>query len=160
MPELWRTVAENDRYEVSNLGNVRHKERMQILKPHFRCGYPCVQLGSPKLKRNIHQLVCIAWHGPRPDGMLACHRNDDRTDNRPENLYWGTHRQNMDDGKANQRFVNGIAHVNAKLTEADVVEMRRLRVEGMIYQKLAERFGVTKRAAILVCKRLTWRHIA
>ena len=159
MLELWRTVAENDRYEVSNLGRVRHKSKGNILKPYARCGYSSIQLGSPKCKRNVHQLVCIAWHGLRPEGMLACHYNDDRTDNRPENLYWGTHKQNMDDGKINQRFVKGIAHINAKLTDVDVIEMRRLRVKGMVYQKLDERFGVTKRTAILVCQRKTWKHV-
>lgn len=161
MPELWRTVAENDRYEVSSHGNVRHKKRMKNLKPSItKAGYERIQLGSRHVRRTIHSLVCIAWHGPRPEGMFACHRNDDKRDNRPENLYWGTHQQNMNDGKANQRFVKGTLHANAKLTSADVVEMRQLRTEGMFYQKLAERFGVTKRAAILACKRQTWRHVA
>ena len=159
MPELWRTVAECDRYEVSNLGRVRHKQRRQPLKPHMRCGYPYIQLGSRHQKRNIHQLVCAAWHGPRPEGMLACHRNDIKTDNRPENLYWGSRLDNAADAVLNDRQLCGEAVAISKLTAADVVEMRRLRAEGMVYQKLAERFSVTKRAAILVCKRQTWRHI-
>lgn len=51
-----------------------------------------------KQKRaHIHHLVCEAFHGPRPEGLLALHRNGDKLDNRAENLYWGTSRQNMED---------------------------------------------------------------
>ena len=92
--------------------------------------------------------------------MLALHRNDIKTDNRPENLYWGSRLDNAADAVHNDRQFRGEEIAISKLTATDVVEMRRLRAEGMVYQKLAERFGVTKRAVILACKRQTWRHIA
>ena len=157
MPEVWRTVAECDRYEVSNLGNVRHKKRGKTLRPSLRHGYPYIQLGDPSRKRNIHQLVCAAFHGPRPDGCYACHRNDVKTDNRAENLYWGTPQQNADDAVGNGRIVRGEAVNNAKLTWSEVEEMRELYAEGNIsYRELAERYGVTKRTALLAVTGATW----
>lgn len=45
----------------------------------------------------IHQLVIEAFLGPCPDGLEILHRNGDPTDNRLENLRYGTHAENMAD---------------------------------------------------------------
>jgi hypothetical protein len=47
--------------------------------------------------RPVHQLVLEAFHGPRPEGMVSRHLNGDNTDNRSENLAWGTQAENVDD---------------------------------------------------------------
>ena len=44
----------------------------------------------------IHRLICEAFHGPAPEGSnIVLHLNEDATDNRPENLAWGTQKQNL-----------------------------------------------------------------
>ena len=44
----------------------------------------------------IHRLICEAFHGPSPEGLnVVLHLNEDATDNRPENLVWGTQKQNL-----------------------------------------------------------------
>ena len=46
--------------------------------------------------RKVHQLVCEAFHGPKPfDGAVVIHKNEDAHDNRPENLKWGTQKENL-----------------------------------------------------------------
>lgn len=95
-------------YEVSNDGLVRSCERIVIdrtkrkrrykgkqLKatPNDR-GYPFVLLrnGNTRTARRvgIHQLVAAAFVGPMPEGCdRVCHLNDDRTDNRAENIVYG-----------------------------------------------------------------------
>ena len=161
MPELWRTVAECDRYEVSSLGNVRHKQRRQPLKPWLvGRGYQVVNLGH-RSRHYVHQLVCAAWHGPRPEGMFACHRNDIATDNTPENLYWGTRVDNRADAKGNGCYPSGESHPTSKLTAEKVIAMRKLREEtGLSYAKIAKQYGVDAVTAFQACKRQTWRHIA
>lgn len=43
----------------------------------------------------VHRLVCRAWYGePTDPGALVLHLDDDPTNNRPENLGWGTVSQN------------------------------------------------------------------
>ena len=44
----------------------------------------------------VHRLVCEAFNGPPPfDKAIVMHLNDDATNNRPENLAWGTHKENL-----------------------------------------------------------------
>lgn len=44
----------------------------------------------------IHRLVCEAFHGPAPfPRAVVIHLNEDAHDNRPENLKWGTQKENL-----------------------------------------------------------------
>jgi hypothetical protein len=52
--------------------------------------------GGRQSPRKVHQLVCEAFHGakPFPDAVVI-HINEDAHDNRPENLKWGTQKENL-----------------------------------------------------------------
>lgn len=109
--ENWKSVIGNDWYEVSDLGRVRSIDRTYTRvdgitvtwKSKVLTGTPgpwghlYVTLGRKSKHRMIHQLVLEAFVGPRPEGHFACHRNDVREDNRLENLYWGTPKENTAD---------------------------------------------------------------
>lgn len=44
----------------------------------------------------VHRLVCEAFNGPPPPGTQCCmHLDEDFRNNRPENLKWGTQKQNL-----------------------------------------------------------------
>ena len=43
----------------------------------------------------VHRLVCEAFNGPPKEKQVCMHLNEDATDNRPENLAWGTQKQNL-----------------------------------------------------------------
>jgi hypothetical protein len=44
----------------------------------------------------VHQAVCEAFHGPKPfPAAVVLHLNEDAHDNRPENLRWGTQKENL-----------------------------------------------------------------
>lgn len=43
----------------------------------------------------VHRLVCEAFHGPCPPGMETMHRDENGLNNRPENLEWGTRKDNL-----------------------------------------------------------------
>ncbi len=61
--------------------------------------YPQVSFGKggTRDRRYVHELVLTTFVGPRPDGMLVRHLNDIPTDNRLENLAWGTKSENQQD---------------------------------------------------------------
>jgi hypothetical protein len=46
------------------------------------------------VKRSVHVLVAMAWHGERPKGLDCSHINGNRRDNRPANLCWMSRRDN------------------------------------------------------------------
>lgn len=43
----------------------------------------------------LHELICLAFQGPRPAGMVVLHLNDDKSNNTRENLAYGTQAENM-----------------------------------------------------------------
>lgn len=54
--------------------------------------------GSDKRQqaRKVHQLVCEAFHGPKPfPNAVVIHLDEDAHNNRPENLKWGTQKENL-----------------------------------------------------------------
>lgn len=105
--EEWRSISEAPDYEVSNLGRVRRvvpdwqgKYEGRIIAHRLSRGYPRVNLrvNGSMISRAVHRLVGTAFNGLCPPDKAHCaHRNGDRTDNRPENLYWATAKENCED---------------------------------------------------------------
>lgn len=114
----WRSVVGYEgRYSVSSLGQVRNDQTGRVrslnVKGGSRGGHLMVDWNTSGKKEyfKVHHLVLEAFVGPRPDGMHGLHRDDDKTNNSVENLYWGTHFDNMQD-----KVRNGNHHC-AKKTE-------------------------------------------
>jgi hypothetical protein len=130
------------------------------LKPILRGGYLTVNVSraGKKSARRIHRLVLEAFVGPCPEGHIGCHGDGDPTNNRLENLRWGTHQANADDTLRHGRRKMGSAS-NAKLVEEDVLEIRRLRSEGVPTGALASRFGVSRGNIEAIVYRRSWRHL-
>lgn len=122
-PEQWKPVHGYEGiYEVSYYGRVRSVERTIVrsdgqrrrFKSRIRRlartadGRYSVNLWKENVGCTslVHVLVLEAFVGPRPPDHLACHRNGDPTDNRPENLYWGTCSDNMQDCLRHGNHVN------------------------------------------------------
>ena len=165
--EEWRVVERNPSYEVSSLGNVRSVDRTLTLSNghrRFHKGQPLVisivggypQVNLSRVATRVHVLVAEAFHGPRPDGMEVCHRNDIRTDNRAENLYWGTHAQNLRDASVNKRMKAGEDHPQARLTWAEVEEIRQLLTEGVYQRVIAAKYGVNQVTVSHIKRGNTW----
>jgi hypothetical protein len=92
--EFWKqTKYEN--YECSNLGNVRNIKTKHILsnKPNVR-GY-CIVVINKKTTQT-HKIICETFHGDKPSNNYSVdHINKIKHDNRPENLRWATHSEQV-----------------------------------------------------------------
>lgn len=129
----------------------------QPLKP-WRGGYgqqyEMVSAGEQR-KAYVHRLVCEAFYGSAPEGLLEVrHLDGDSLNNRPENLDWGTKEQNAADRSSHGR-ASREAHPAGKLTEAAVAEMHALR-GSMTRPAMAARFGVAKGTVDDVLDGRTW----
>jgi hypothetical protein len=115
MREQWREVPSLPQIEASSWGRIRRKahtgrmpyggqrqyssdptygtvRRASKTAKHTYRGYNYRGIGNVK----VHRAVCEAFHGPAPDGKpVVIHINEDAHDNRPENLRWGTQKENL-----------------------------------------------------------------
>jgi len=93
--------------------------------------------------------------------MELNHKNGNRQDDRPSNLEWISHRENIRHSLRvlGARRARGETNGNAKLTEEAVGEIRRLKSDGWSYCQLAARFGVRKGAIWFVVTGRNWKHV-
>jgi len=94
--EIWKKCEIENIY-ASNLGNIKNKEI--YLNPYLKDGYKTINLIINKKKsyKRVHTLVCSAFHGNKPEWASSVnHINEDKLDNRPENLEWSTPTQQAD----------------------------------------------------------------
>ena len=161
--EIWKFILQG-KYAVSTLGRIKsyHGLQPRLLRPCVnRIGYELVTLrlhGITHSSRLVHHIVAETFLGPRPSGKQINHRDGVKRNNAPTNLEYVTAQQNsqhaVDTGLGNRGVDNG----QSKLTEQDVVNIRRLYEHGNGAQ-LARAFGVSKSIVYAVVKRETWRHV-
>lgn len=150
----WKTIPGiPERYEVSDLGEMRFEINgvVKLMKGQAFSGYSRISLTvGPGLKRKtfpLHRLVALAFL-PNPENKkLVNHINGQRSDNRLENLEWVDHKENSKNAMNRGSNVRGENHPMAKLTDAQVEEIKELFRNGAPKLKvLAEQYGVTKTA--------------
>ena len=105
-----------------------------------------------------HRVAYQLYVGEIPAGMCVCHHCDNKGCVNPAHLFLGTQAENMLDCKNKGRGVHpdnsGEKNGRAKLTEAQVVEIRVRYSEGDTQSNLAKEFGVTQTAiSHIVCGR-------
>lgn len=98
--EQWRPVPGYP-FDVSTEGRVREQatRRIRNSKPNT-LGYVMVSNGRGH-KPYLHALVALAFLGPRPSGMQVRHLDDDKSNNRPSNLAYGSCSDNRNDSVRN-----------------------------------------------------------
>ena len=111
-----------------------------------------------------HRLAWELTYGPIPEDMSVCHHCDNPRCVRPEHLFLGTQRDNLNDMRDKGRGAipaprQGSKHHNAKLTESDVLAIREAHSKGERGYKIAERFGVTPTQISYIVRCKNWTHL-
>jgi hypothetical protein len=111
-------------------------------------GYWCVTLKSFQgnyITKDIHPLVCVAFHGVKPGPeYVAAHKDGDKSNNRPDNLSWKTQADNLKDKFAHGTHDRGRQNSRAKLTQDQCLELKRLLEEtDMTRAEIGAQFGLT-----------------
>lgn len=124
-------------------------------------GYPTLYLNVDGTRRQVrvHQLMALAFLGPRPEGLEIRHLDDNKLNNRLSNLRYGTHSENALDMYRNGLGAdnNGERNGMAKLTFETVRQLRSDAAAGDNYRVLAERYGITQLQAGRIVRRQAWK---
>lgn len=178
LTEEWRAVPGWETfYEISNFGNLRslrHRGKPRK-KPWPRKPSKSVRptgtyliatlLNSDRILRTgIHRLVLMAFVGPCPDGMEGRHLDGNPSNNRVENLAWGTKKENCADREGHGRTYRGERQHLSIFTEGEVAQIRRqFIVDGQKRADIVRMWVETKNCDPTVVRDIigfrTWKHV-
>ena len=160
MKEIWKPIPNYDGfYEASNLGRVRSIERKvksirgimmtftgRILKQSKMNGYlvVCLRKKGTNGTLLVHQLITMTFLDHKPNGMrVVCdHIDNDKLNNRLENLQIITQRENVVRGKSTKggssSFIGVTWHSRDKKWQARISINGKLKHLGSFtYEKAA-----------------------
>ena len=120
-------------------------------------GYGVKRIG-PKIVR-VHRLVYEMLHEPIPEGMMLRHNCDVRNCVRPSHMTPGTHEENMKDMVDRGRSPRGEASGLSKISDQDVVIIRKAWALGASQKDIACELGISQPAVSDIVNRKTWRHL-
>lgn len=171
MDEQWKPIPDFSGYEVSNMGRMRswlHGGRGGILKtPHTLIPRAALdgrlrislRKDGRTFSASIHRLVLLAFVGPCPDGMQACHYDDDCTNNILDNLRWDTMQSNLADQARNGKVLRGERNGQALLTEEQIVEIRERYARRERTVDIAKMFGIARLTVNDIARGDVWKHV-
>lgn len=116
-------------------------------------------------KGGAHKAAWLFFRGEIPKGKWVLHKCDVRRCCNPDHLYIGDVKDNVRDAIERGRFVmpphkTGESHGQSKLTEKEVIEIRKLYETGNFTQReLARKFGVTQPLIGGITRRDIWKLI-
>jgi hypothetical protein len=108
-------------------------------------------------QQRAHRVAFVMGGGTIPDGGIICHKCDNPACVRPDHLFVGTAKSNVDDMRQKSRGAvgDGATH-NAKLSAEDAAEIRQRYADGETQSALAKAFGVSPAAVSLLILGQTW----
>lgn len=103
-------------------------------------------------------------------GEYACHKCDNPSCVRPDHIFPADQKGNLEDMTRKGRRVNfiklnphlaarGSKVANSKITESDVIEIKRMRAEGMKQIEIGRIFGIQQITVSNILTGKTWRHV-
>ena len=172
---IWKNVVSNPNYEVSNIGEIRSKERYvknsantkrlvktRIKKQFINNGYAYIQLyiNDVRTVMAIHRLVAEAFINNPDNKPMVNHLNGNKLKNNVCNLEWCTCIENIHHANRNNLSAKGERVWLSKLTESEVIEIRGLYSHGdQSHHKLAKKFNVSHGNIYKILNRTTWKHV-
>jgi hypothetical protein len=120
----------------------------------YSSGYGVAKIGRTRML--AHRLSYELLRGPIDDGLFVCHTCDNPSCVNPSHLFLGTLQDNVDDMMVKERNVRGRNVNTCKLTEDDVLEIRKL-AGNLSTKELANRFGVSDTTIWQIANRKSWK---
>lgn len=176
--EVWKDVIGlEDYYQVSNLGNVRSKERFVIRGRGGKCKIQCKNLnpainsdgyltGIFRVDKNpinykVHRILAESFIGSIPKGFEVNHINGIKTDNRLENLEIVSKSKNIKHAfalglnKPRRGQLNGMCKIDSNKAKS-VKEMTK---NGFTESQISSQLNVSIHTVRDIRRGKTWKHV-
>lgn len=161
LAEEWRrTEVCGGRFEVSNGGQVRNSRSKRVRSQVDHKGY--VRVVLEKKQYSVHRLVATAFLMADIDRPHVNHIDGNKSNNLVSNLEWVSHSENVRHAYSTglMKPKRGSSNGASKLTEAQVIEIRRRYAGGGVRQvDLADEFGCNQHNISLIIRREKWSHV-
>ena len=156
-------------YSVDTNGNIYSditsvSRRKGKLKPCLKNGYLAVNLFKDRKVKHyyVHRLVAQTFI-PNPNGFKEVnHINCDKHDNSVGNLEWCDRKHNLEHSYEHGLKRHGESHGMHKLSENDVISIRKEYVKGdreHSLHALGEKYGVNYSTIQAIVKGRLWSHL-
>ncbi|MEK4108151.1 HNH endonuclease [Paenibacillus sp. FSL R10-2791] len=123
-------------------------------------GYPRIQIRGKQTK--MSRFVYKECFGDIPDGHYVLHKCDNPRCINPEHLFTGTAKENFYDmrKKGRENYAKGSQSGNSKLTEIEILEIKRMISKGISDREVAKKFPVSHHTIYEIRKGKTWKHVS
>lgn len=177
MEEIWKNILgfENN-YQVSNLGRFRSKDNIVhtsdgrsyfkagiILKPlKYSNGYNQLMLYMNKKRYTFiaHRIVANTFIPNIYNKKEVNHINGIKDDNRVENLEWCSPSENIQKALLfNPNFGKNRGKNNKRLTEKDVIEIKKMMIDGLKNNEILSKYKISKTSFFNIKSNKTWSHV-
>lgn len=122
-------------------------------------GYGFFSVG--KKMRRVHRVSWNLYNGEILNGLYVLHKCDNPSCVNPDHLFLGTQQDNMRDRavKGRNPDTRGCKNGRAKLKEDDIIEIRKLLLNGETRTSIAVKFNVSTAAIRHIDIGKTWSNI-
>lgn len=112
-------------------------------------------------KRNhlVSRLIYVLKYNKLIHGLKVCHSCDNPACVNPLHMFIGTNQDNSSDMVAKGRQAKGEANGGCKLTEAQVLSLRKEFSSGATRASLARKYKISWTQAAYICNGKSWKHL-
>lgn len=123
-------------------------------------GYGKLQVNKNPVRHiYAHRLSWMIHFGSISKGKKVLHRCDNPPCVNPAHLFLGTQVDNMKDCKQKGRNASGARHGRTRITDKEVLDIRRRVADGESTRSVARLYGMGKSTIWQISARINWRHI-
>lgn len=170
--KIWKEIeGTNGIYSACTNGQIRSNARI-IVYSDKKCKVPTkilkmylrkdgrlslhFRINGKTCPKSVSRLIGQTFISNPSNLPFVCHKDDNPLSNNVDNLFWGTHQDNMDDMNRKGRG----SLVNRKLNEEQVREIKLLLKQGISHPNICVKFNVCRQVIGLINTGKTYKAIA
>lgn len=162
-----KIIEEFPNYSISKLGVIRNLKTGKIIKPYTNWnGYIRIALmkNGKRYSRAVHRLLAQTYISNPNDLPFINHIDGKKDNNSLSNLEWCNKSHNMRHAHRlglvkKKTGAEGSNNGSSKLTEEDVLAIRKLASENVSSKEIAEQFNISRGNCNSIIARKYWKHI-